>query len=46
MNQTEKTARIERIRELIKELRTPRVGASEHIIANILELLADLAERS
>lgn len=46
MNQTEKTARVERIREMIKELRTPRVGTNEHIIANILELLTDLAARS
>lgn len=45
MNQTEKTARIERIRELIKELRSPRVGIDTPIVANILELLADLVER-
>jgi hypothetical protein len=44
VTKTEKIARIERIRELIKELRTPRAGTNEHIIADILELLADLAE--
>jgi hypothetical protein len=46
MTKAEQVARVERIRELIKELRAPRVGTSEHIISDILELLADLAERS
>lgn len=45
MTRTERVARIERIRELIKDLRRPRVGTSEHIVADILELLTDLAER-
>lgn len=43
MNQTEKSARIERIRELIKQLRT---NHNPHHIADALELLADMVERS
>jgi hypothetical protein len=46
VTKAERTARIERIRERIKDLRTPHVGDSDYIIADILELLADLAARA
>lgn len=46
MTKAEQVARVERIRERIKDLRRPHVGNSDYIIADILELLADLAERS
>lgn len=45
MTHAEKAARIERIRERIKDLRQPHVGSSDYIVADILELLADLVSR-
>ena len=46
MTKAEQAARIELIRKRIKDLRTPHVGDSDYIIADILELLADLAALS
>jgi hypothetical protein len=45
MNQTEKTARIERIRELIKLMRKHATEGHMPYVVDTLELMADLLER-
>lgn len=46
MNQTEKTARIERIREMIKLMRRHANEGHMPYVLDTLELMADLLEQS